>query len=248
MCHWSGRGHLFFYWCSNIYYINDNLDKRTWTYIFGACCATTVFIPSFHNYRMWSFLGLIMTTYAAWYLTIASLLHGQVHPLINFLALILALVSARIPHALDLILRHLYHLFFMPHVSLRDLKNTTFVFFYDLELEFETLSWVFRKTIIKSLFSHIYVSDSGVFTRPFLLEHINRSWLSFWFIYGLIGRWKGLSIQDQQRWCYTSQGLQTFSIHSGDMLLLCKTKSQIKNIVLFTFYLQTCPCSPYLIL
>ncbi|XWS62658.1 hypothetical protein CRYUN_Cryun06bG0029600 [Craigia yunnanensis] len=63
---------------SNIYYINDNLDKRTWTYIFGACCATTVFIPSFHNYRTWSFLGLVMTTYTAWYLTIASLLHGQV--------------------------------------------------------------------------------------------------------------------------------------------------------------------------
>ncbi|KAL8553021.1 hypothetical protein ACS0TY_001630 [Phlomoides rotata] len=63
---------------SNIYYINDNLDKRTWTYIFGACCATTVFIPSFHNYRIWSFLGLIMTTYTAWYLTITSLIHGQV--------------------------------------------------------------------------------------------------------------------------------------------------------------------------
>uniref|UniRef100_A0A9I9CTV5 Amino acid transporter transmembrane domain-containing protein n=1 Tax=Cucumis melo TaxID=3656 RepID=A0A9I9CTV5_CUCME len=63
---------------SNIYYINDKLDKRTWTYIFGACCATTVFIPSFHNYRIWSFLGLGMTTYTAWYLTIASLLHGQV--------------------------------------------------------------------------------------------------------------------------------------------------------------------------
>ncbi|TXG50153.1 hypothetical protein EZV62_026028 [Acer yangbiense] len=63
---------------SNIYYINDKLDKRTWTYIFGACCATTVFIPSFHNYRIWSFLGLAMTTYTAWYMTIASLLHGQV--------------------------------------------------------------------------------------------------------------------------------------------------------------------------
>ncbi|THG04250.1 hypothetical protein TEA_026580 [Camellia sinensis var. sinensis] len=63
---------------SNIYYINDNLDKRTWTYIFGACCATTVFIPSFRNYRIWSFLGLLMTTWTAWYLTIASLLHGQV--------------------------------------------------------------------------------------------------------------------------------------------------------------------------
>ncbi|KAE8717743.1 Auxin transporter-like protein 1 [Hibiscus syriacus] len=63
---------------SNIYYINDKLDKRTWTYIFGACCATTVFIPSFHNYRIWSFLGLGMTTYTAWYLTIAALVHGQV--------------------------------------------------------------------------------------------------------------------------------------------------------------------------
>ncbi|KMZ56097.1 Auxin transporter-like protein 2 [Zostera marina] len=62
---------------SNIYYVNDRLDKRTWTYIFGACCATTVFIPSFHNYRIWSFLGLGMTTYTAWYLTVAALVHGQ---------------------------------------------------------------------------------------------------------------------------------------------------------------------------
>jgi hypothetical protein len=66
--------------CSNIYYINDRLDKRTWTYIFGACCATTVFIPSFHNYRIWSFLGLGMTTYTAWYLAIAALINGQVSP------------------------------------------------------------------------------------------------------------------------------------------------------------------------
>lgn len=63
---------------SNIYYINDKLDKRTWTYIFGACCATTVFIPSFHNYRLWSFFGLTMTTYTAWYMAFAALLHGQV--------------------------------------------------------------------------------------------------------------------------------------------------------------------------
>jgi auxin influx carrier (AUX1 LAX family) len=69
-----------FFFGSNIYYINDRLDKRTWTYIFGACCATTVFIPSFHNYRMWSFLGLGMTTYTAWYLAIAALINGQVRP------------------------------------------------------------------------------------------------------------------------------------------------------------------------
>nr|GEZ00688.1 auxin transporter-like protein 2 [Tanacetum cinerariifolium] len=68
---------------SNIYYINDHLDKRTWTYIFGACCATTVFIPSFHNYRIWSFLGLGMTTYTAWYLTVAALVHGQVDGVVH---------------------------------------------------------------------------------------------------------------------------------------------------------------------
>ncbi|KAE8722805.1 Auxin transporter-like protein 1 [Hibiscus syriacus] len=56
---------------------NDKLDKRTLTYIFGACCATTVFIPSFHNYHIWSFLGLGMTTYTAWYLAIAAWAHGQ---------------------------------------------------------------------------------------------------------------------------------------------------------------------------
>uniref|UniRef100_A0A0D9XPH4 Amino acid transporter transmembrane domain-containing protein n=1 Tax=Leersia perrieri TaxID=77586 RepID=A0A0D9XPH4_9ORYZ len=63
---------------SNIYYINDSLDKRTWTYVFGACCATTVFVPSFRNYRVWSFLGLVMTSYTAWYLTIAALVNGKV--------------------------------------------------------------------------------------------------------------------------------------------------------------------------
>jgi hypothetical protein len=39
-----------------------------------------VFIPSFHNYRIWSFLGLGMTTYTAWYLAIAALIKGQVSP------------------------------------------------------------------------------------------------------------------------------------------------------------------------
>jgi len=37
-----------------------------------------MFIPSFYNYRIWSFLGLGMTTYTAWYLAIASIIHGQV--------------------------------------------------------------------------------------------------------------------------------------------------------------------------
>jgi auxin influx carrier (AUX1 LAX family) len=64
--------------CSNIFLLNDHLDKREWTYIFGACCMVTVLVPSFHNYRLWSFFGLIMISYTAWYMTIAALAHGQV--------------------------------------------------------------------------------------------------------------------------------------------------------------------------
>ncbi|XVF83945.1 hypothetical protein PTKIN_Ptkin16aG0535200 [Pterospermum kingtungense] len=55
---------------SNIYYINDKLDKRTWTYIFGACCATTVFISSFHNYLVFS---------GAWHDHLHCLVEGVTH-------------------------------------------------------------------------------------------------------------------------------------------------------------------------
>ncbi len=73
--------------CSNIFLLNDHLDKREWTYIFGACCMLTVLVPTFRNYRLWSFFGLVMISYTAWYMTIAALAHGQVgntlanHPL-----------------------------------------------------------------------------------------------------------------------------------------------------------------------
>ncbi|CAM6025434.1 unnamed protein product [Sphagnum balticum] len=63
---------------SNIYLLNDHLDKREWTYIFGACCMLTVLVPTFRNYRLWSFFGLVMISYTAWYMTIAALAHGQI--------------------------------------------------------------------------------------------------------------------------------------------------------------------------
>ena len=53
------------------YLVKSLLDK-------GCFLRTAVFIPSFYNYRIWSFWGFGMTTYTAWYLTIASLVHGQV--------------------------------------------------------------------------------------------------------------------------------------------------------------------------
>ncbi|KAK7851836.1 auxin transporter-like protein 3 [Quercus suber] len=120
---------------SNIYYINDNLDKRTWTYIFGACCATTVFIPSFHNYRIWSFLGLMMTTYTAWYLTIASLLHGQVEgvkhsgpaKILIYLIATLYVLTLTLPSASavywafgDMLLTHSNALSLLPKTGFRD--------------------------------------------------------------------------------------------------------------------------------
>nr|PNR47751.1 hypothetical protein PHYPA_012224 [Physcomitrium patens] len=62
---------------SNTFLINDHINKREWTYIFGAVSMLTIFIPSFKNYRIWSFFGLIMITYTAWYMTIASIIYGQ---------------------------------------------------------------------------------------------------------------------------------------------------------------------------
>ncbi|EFJ22743.1 hypothetical protein SELMODRAFT_104259 [Selaginella moellendorffii] len=60
--------------CGNtVWYINDNLDKRTWTYIFGAICFSTLFIRMARNYHLWMFLGVFMTSYTAWYMTIAAL-------------------------------------------------------------------------------------------------------------------------------------------------------------------------------
>ncbi|EFJ33175.1 hypothetical protein SELMODRAFT_84463 [Selaginella moellendorffii] len=60
--------------CANtIWYMNNSLDKRTWTFIFGALCFLTVLIPTARNYRLWVFIGIFMTTYTAWYFTIASI-------------------------------------------------------------------------------------------------------------------------------------------------------------------------------
>ncbi|KAJ7521868.1 hypothetical protein O6H91_19G072200 [Diphasiastrum complanatum] len=63
---------------STVYYINQGLPKRTWTIIFGACCMSTIFVPTAHNLRVFSFFGILMTSYTAWYMTIASVAHGQV--------------------------------------------------------------------------------------------------------------------------------------------------------------------------
>ncbi|KAJ7518936.1 hypothetical protein O6H91_20G016100 [Diphasiastrum complanatum] len=63
---------------STVYYINDSITKRTWTLIIGSIFMLSIFIPTAYNYRMWSLAGILMTTYTAWYLTIAAATHGQI--------------------------------------------------------------------------------------------------------------------------------------------------------------------------
>jgi auxin influx carrier (AUX1 LAX family) len=63
---------------SNAYYINANHDKRTWTFVFGAISTLVVFLPTIHNYRIWSLMGVITTTYTAWFMFISALINGEV--------------------------------------------------------------------------------------------------------------------------------------------------------------------------
>ncbi|XP_024514857.1 auxin transporter-like protein 3 isoform X1 [Selaginella moellendorffii] len=60
--------------CSNVAYtVNDNLDKRTWTFVFGAIFSLPILFPSAHNYRVWSFLGVVTIIFDSAYMTIATL-------------------------------------------------------------------------------------------------------------------------------------------------------------------------------
>ncbi|GLJ38158.1 hypothetical protein SUGI_0776840 [Cryptomeria japonica] len=63
---------------SNAYYLNSKYNKREWAIIFGAMSMLTCLLPSFHNFRVWSIMGVITTTYTSWYMVVAGLIHGKV--------------------------------------------------------------------------------------------------------------------------------------------------------------------------
>lgn len=52
--------------------------NRTWTIVWGVVSLFTVLLPSFQNYRMFSFLGLVATTFTAWYMMGTAVHEGQV--------------------------------------------------------------------------------------------------------------------------------------------------------------------------
>ncbi|KAK9841505.1 hypothetical protein WJX74_006936 [Apatococcus lobatus] len=63
---------------SDVYIMNPSLNKRDWALVFGGLSLLTILLPSFHNYRVWSFLGLLATTYTSWYMVGASVDKGRV--------------------------------------------------------------------------------------------------------------------------------------------------------------------------
>jgi len=68
--------------CSSAYYLNPHLNKRTWALIFGAASLSVDLLPTLHNFRIFSFVGALTTTYTSWYMLTTALTHGQVDLLI----------------------------------------------------------------------------------------------------------------------------------------------------------------------
>lgn len=62
---------------SNGYYLSSRFDKRQWALIFGGVSMLTVMLPTMHNFRIFSLVGVLTTTYTAWYILAATLIHGQ---------------------------------------------------------------------------------------------------------------------------------------------------------------------------
>uniref|UniRef100_A0A1D1YL42 Auxin transporter protein 1 n=1 Tax=Anthurium amnicola TaxID=1678845 RepID=A0A1D1YL42_9ARAE len=63
---------------SHIYYMNSNWNKREWLYLFGALAVPTVLLPSIHNFRVVSILGIATTSITSAYMTVAAVQNGQI--------------------------------------------------------------------------------------------------------------------------------------------------------------------------
>ena len=61
---------------SNLYLLDFGLDKRTLSVITGGIMSLVCFIPTYREYRVFTFFGLIATTYTAWYMVTASVIEG----------------------------------------------------------------------------------------------------------------------------------------------------------------------------
>ena len=90
--------HVGFLIGSSAYYLNSSLDKRTWALIFGAASLTVDLLPTFHNFRVFSFVGVLTTTYTSWFILIAAITGGQVAGILSSLG-----KHMRVSHAVMLL-------------------------------------------------------------------------------------------------------------------------------------------------
>ena len=61
---------------SNFYILSDTVSKRTWALVWGGIFSLVAFVPTFRHYRILSVLGILTTTYTAWYMTVTSIVEG----------------------------------------------------------------------------------------------------------------------------------------------------------------------------
>ncbi len=57
--------------------VDYTVGCRTWTIVWGLVSLLTVLLPSFQNYRAFSFFGLVATTFTAWYMMGTAVHEGQ---------------------------------------------------------------------------------------------------------------------------------------------------------------------------
>lgn len=67
---------------SNFYILDPTVSKRTWALIWGSLFSVVAFVPTFRHYRFLSVLGILTTTYTAWYMTITSIAEGPVQDVV----------------------------------------------------------------------------------------------------------------------------------------------------------------------
>eukprot|EP01018_Ginkgo_biloba_P027958 Gb_28004 [translate_table: standard] len=63
---------------SDVYYMNSSWNKRQWLYLFGFVALPIVLLPTLHNFRLVSLLGIATTTLTSAYMTTAAIQHGQI--------------------------------------------------------------------------------------------------------------------------------------------------------------------------
>ncbi|KAL7542978.1 hypothetical protein ACHAWF_007293 [Thalassiosira exigua] len=61
---------------SNCYILSAAVDKRTWSIIWGLLFSLFAFVPSFRHYRALALMGILTTTYVAWFMTITAGMMG----------------------------------------------------------------------------------------------------------------------------------------------------------------------------